>query len=98
MKDSNLRTTVIGSYPLPGWYEYAFSNISSFGEYDRNELINDAITTAVGDQINAGLDVITDGEMSRRDFNLSFYSFIEGLEKESKNINHWVSPCLCAGS
>ena len=80
MKDSNLRTTVIGSYPLPGWCEYAFSNISSFGEYDRNELINDAVTTAVGDQITAGLDVITDGEMSRRDFNLSFYRFIEGLE------------------
>jgi len=92
MKDSNLRTTVIGSYPLPGWYEYAFSNISSFGEYDRNELINDAVTTAVGDQITAGLDVITDGEMSRRDFNLSFYRFIEGLEEESKNIRHFGPP------
>ena len=85
MKDPNLRTTVIGSYPLPGWYEYAFSNISSFGEYDRNELINDAVSTVIRDQITAGLDVITDGEMSRRDFNLSFYSLIEGLEKESKN-------------
>ena len=51
MKDPNLRTTVIGSYPLPGWYEYAFSNISSFGEYDRNELINDAVSTVIRDQI-----------------------------------------------
>ena len=30
MKDSNLRTTVIGSYPSPGWYEHALSNMSSF--------------------------------------------------------------------
>ena len=92
MKDSNLKTTVIGSYPLPGWYEHAFSNISSFGEYDRNELINDAVSTVIGDQITAGLDVITDGEMSRRDFNLSFYSLIEGIEKETKNIRHFGPP------
>jgi 5-methyltetrahydropteroyltriglutamate--homocysteine methyltransferase len=92
MKDSNLRTTVIGSYPLPGWYEYAFSNISSFGEYDHNELVNDAVSIVIGDQLTAGLDVITDGEMSRRDFNLSFYSLIEGLEKESKNIRHFGPP------
>ena len=76
MKDANLRTTVIGSYPLPGWYEYAFSNISSFGEHDHNELINDAVSIVVNDQISAGLDVITDGEMSRRDFNLSFKTVI----------------------
>ena len=92
MKDPNLRTTVIGSYPLPGWYEYAFSNISSFGEYDRNELINDAVSTVIRDQITAGLDVITDGEMSRRDFNLSFYSLIEGLEKETKDKRHFGPP------
>ena len=92
MKESNLRTTVVGSYPLPGWYEYAFSNISSFGEHDHNELVNDAVSTVIGDQITAGLDVITDGEMSRRDFNLSFYSLIEGLEKESKNIRYFGPP------
>jgi 5-methyltetrahydropteroyltriglutamate--homocysteine methyltransferase len=92
MKDSNLRTTVIGSYPPPGWYEYAFSNISSFGENDRDELINDAVSTVIGDQVNAGLDVITDGEISRSDFNLSFYSFIEGIEKESKNIRYFGPP------
>ena len=92
MKNSNLRTTVIGSYPTPGWYEYALSNMSSFGEYDRNELIDDAVSTAIRDQVNAGLDVITDGEISRNDFNLSFYSFIEGIEKESKNIRYFGPP------
>lgn len=92
MKDANLRTTVIGSYPLPGWYEYAFSNISSFGEHDHNELINDAVSIVVNDQISAGLDVITDGEMSRRDFNLSFYNLINGIEKETKNTRHFGPP------
>lgn len=92
MKDSNLRTTVIGSYPSPGWYEHALSNMSSFGEYDRNELVNDAVSTAIRDQVNVGLDVITDGEISRNDFNLSFYSFIEGIEKESKNIRYFGPP------
>jgi 5-methyltetrahydropteroyltriglutamate--homocysteine methyltransferase len=37
----------------------------------------------VGDQVAAGLDVITDGEQTRLDFNLSFYGFIEGIELES---------------
>ena len=36
--------------------------------------------------------MITDGEMSRRDFNLSFYSLIEGIEKETKNIRHFGPP------
>ena len=35
------------------------------------------------DLTEAGLDVITDGEQTRLDFNLSFYGFIEGLDLES---------------
>ena len=34
------------------------------------------------DQVAAGLDVITDGEQTRLDFNLSFYGFLEGIELE----------------
>ena len=33
---------------------------------------------AIHDQVDAGLDVITDGEQTRLDFNLSFYGFLEG--------------------
>jgi 5-methyltetrahydropteroyltriglutamate--homocysteine methyltransferase len=33
--------------------------------------------------VAAGLDVITDGEQTRLDFNLSFYGFLEGIELES---------------
>ena len=35
---------------------------------------------AVDDQLRAGLDLITDGEMQRVDFNLGFYEYLEGLE------------------
>src|SRR5438876_11874687 len=78
-----LRTTVIGSYPFPGWLEFASQNLDKFGEADREELIDDAVTVAIHDQLEAGLDVITDGEQTRLDFNLSFYGFLEGIELES---------------
>ncbi len=78
-----LRTTVIGSYPFPGWLEFACQHLAEFGEADRAELVDDAVAIAVRDQLEAGLDVITDGEQTRLDFNLSFYGFIEGIELES---------------
>jgi 5-methyltetrahydropteroyltriglutamate--homocysteine methyltransferase len=37
------------------------------------------VIAAVHDQLHAGLDVITDGEQSRYDFNLSFYGRLEGI-------------------
>jgi 5-methyltetrahydropteroyltriglutamate--homocysteine methyltransferase len=78
-----LRTTVIGSYPFPGWLEFACQNLDKFGAADRDELIDDAVAAAIRDQLDAGLDVITDGEQTRLDFNLSFYGFLEGIELES---------------
>jgi 5-methyltetrahydropteroyltriglutamate--homocysteine methyltransferase len=83
MPPALLRTTVIGSYPFPGWLEFACQNLDRFGEADREELIDDAVLAAVHDQLEAGLDVITDGEQTRLDFNLSFYGFLEGIELES---------------
>ena len=77
-----IRTTVIGSYPLPGWLEYAAANLDAFGPDDVAELQDDAVIAAVHDQVAAGLDVITDGEQTRLDFNLSFYGYLEGIELE----------------
>jgi 5-methyltetrahydropteroyltriglutamate--homocysteine methyltransferase len=92
MKSQPLRTTVIGSYPFPGWLELATWNLEKFGETDRAELIDDAVTVAVRDQLDAGLDVITDGEQTRLDFNLSFYGFIEGIELESASPRRFGPP------
>ena len=74
-----LRTTVVGSYPFPGWLEFASLHLEQFGEVDIEELNNDAVIVAVHDQVAAGLDVITDGEQTRYDFNLSFYGRLEGI-------------------
>lgn len=78
-----IRTTVIGSYPFPGWLEYAGSNLGAFGEDDIAEMQDDAVRVAIHDQMAAGLDVISDGEQTRFDFNLSFYGFIEGIEQNA---------------
>ncbi|MBQ36129.1 MAG: methionine synthase, partial [Gemmatimonadaceae bacterium] len=82
MRDRPLRTTVIGSYPFPGWLEFAAENLERFGPDDVAELQDDAVVAAIHDQMTAGLDVITDGEQTRVDFNLSFYGFIDGIDLE----------------
>lgn len=83
MQPRPLRTTVIGSYPFPAWLEFACQNLAQFGEDDLSEMQEDAVVCAIHDQLAAGLDVITDGEQTRLDFNLSFYGYLEGIELES---------------
>src|SRR5262245_19910574 len=92
MKEHPLRTTVIGSYPFPAWLEFACQHLTSFGEADRTELIDDAVSIALRDQMDAGLDVVTDGEQTRLDFNLSFYGFLEGLELEGASPRRFGPP------
>lgn len=92
MSSIPLRTTVIGSYPFPGWLSYAMENLEAFGSADREELKDDAVTVAIQDQLDAGLDVITDGEQTRIDFNLSFYGFLEGLAWDSSAIRNFGPP------
>jgi 5-methyltetrahydropteroyltriglutamate--homocysteine methyltransferase len=92
MKERPLRTTVIGSYPFPGWLEFACQHLDQFGEADRAELQEDAVIAAIHDQVAAGLDVITDGEQTRLDFNLSFYGFLEGIELEQSLARRFGPP------
>jgi 5-methyltetrahydropteroyltriglutamate--homocysteine methyltransferase len=82
MKDRPLRTTVIGSYPFPGWLEFASQHLDCFGPDDLRELQDDAVIAALHDQVGAGLDVVTDGEQTRLDFNLSFYGYLQGIDLE----------------
>jgi 5-methyltetrahydropteroyltriglutamate--homocysteine methyltransferase len=92
MKSSPLRTSVIGSYPFPGWLEHACQHLDAFGSADRAEMQDDAVVAAVHDQMMAGLDVITDGEQTRFDFNLSFYGHLFGLEMESASPRRFGPP------
>lgn len=87
-----IRTTVIGSYPFPGWLEFASKNLDQFGKADIDEMIDDAVVAALHDQVDAGLDVITDGEQTRLDFNLSFYGFIDGIDHKAIQPRKWGPP------
>ncbi|MDR3576868.1 MAG: cobalamin-independent methionine synthase II family protein [Anaerolineaceae bacterium] len=81
MKRTPLRTTVIGSYPFPSWLEFASQHLDQFGTDEIAELQQDAVIVAIHDQVEAGLDVITDGEQTRLDFNLSFYGYLQGIQQ-----------------
>ncbi len=90
-----LPATVIGSWSFPGWYEKFTADVTAhphlFGPVDREEAVRDAIRLAIDDQVRAGLDRITDGEMQRVDFNLGFYEFLGGLES-IRRPRHWGAP------
>lgn len=92
MNEQPIRTTVVGSYPFPAWLEFASENLSRFGQTDVDEMIDDAVVAAIHDQTSAGLDVITDGEQTRLDFNLSFYGYIEGIDRETISPRLWGPP------
>jgi 5-methyltetrahydropteroyltriglutamate--homocysteine methyltransferase len=87
-----IRTTVIGSYPFPSWLEFASQHLDQFGSADLAEMQEHAVIAAIHDQMAAGLDVITDGEQTRLDFNLSFYGYLEGIKQESESPRKWGPP------
>lgn len=92
MQPKPLRTTVIGSYPIPAWLEFASAHLDQFGSDDIAEMVDDAVVAAVHDQLEAGTDVITDGEQTRLDFNLSFYGFLHGLQPGPASPRRWGPP------
>lgn len=87
-----IRTTVVGSYPFPGWLEFSSNNLGQFGPADVEEMIEDAVIAAIHDQVSAGLDVITDGEQTRLDFNLSFYGYIKGISPNETETRRFGPP------
>src|SRR6266542_3767479 len=78
-----LWTSTIGSYAPPSWFCAAVEAIErgEMAETDREETYNDAARIALRDQEEAGIDVVTEGEMRRVDFNLGFYGRLQGLQK-----------------
>ncbi len=76
-----LPTSVVGSHTIPSWLTVALEQIrqGAFGRFDVRETLDDAVTVAMDDQVRAGVDVISDGEMRRQDFIMSFYDHLAGL-------------------
>ncbi|MBI4594727.1 MAG: cobalamin-independent methionine synthase II family protein [Candidatus Rokubacteria bacterium] len=77
-----LPTTVVGSHGKPGWW-YASVKAWEAGELgpaDLDEMFDDAADTAIRDMEQAGIDVITDGEVRRLDGYVdSYYAIIKGI-------------------
>jgi 5-methyltetrahydropteroyltriglutamate--homocysteine methyltransferase len=59
MSENNILTTVVGSYPTPQWLRV----------FNTSESLRDAMMVVLKTQELAGIDVITDGELSRWDIN-----------------------------
>ncbi len=77
-----LGTSVVGSYARPGWLELglAAAQRGELGPTDLRELLDDAVDMALRDQEEAGIDVVSDGEMRRAGFfTAEFYAHLTGL-------------------
>jgi len=76
-------TQVVGSYGTPSWL-YVVRDAMKRGEMgsvDIKETFDDATNLAIMEQEEAGVDVISDGEMRRFNFLVGFYDYIQGVEK-----------------
>src|SRR5919202_984762 len=77
-----LPTSVIGSYAWPAWLSCGIeaAKRGEFGKADLDEMLDDAVDTALRDQEDAGIDIVTDGEMRRSGFfTAEFYSHLTGV-------------------
>ncbi len=66
-----LPTTMVGSYPRPHWYHDQLNGRDvrvAFKNVDHAEAYEDATIVAIRDQEEAGIDIITDGQMSYDDY------------------------------
>lgn len=77
-----LPTSVIGSYAWPSWFITAVAAMQrgEYGPADMEETLNDAVDVALRDQEDAGIDIVSDGEMRRLGFfTADFYNRLSGL-------------------
>lgn len=72
----------IGSYAAPGWFQFGRRHMrDAFGPDDIDEMLDDATRIVVSDQIDAGVDIITDGELRRQRFVFEMFSHLPGLRR-----------------
>src|SRR3954452_13812604 len=66
-----LPTTMVGSYPRPHWFRHQLDGRDvrvAFKNVDHHEAYEDATQVVIADQEEAGLDIVTDGQMSYDDY------------------------------
>lgn len=78
----SLDTTIAGSLPKPRWLagpDQLWAAWLHDGD-DLAEAKRDAVRLAVADQERAGLDIVTDGEQTRRHFVTTFIESLDGVD------------------
>jgi 5-methyltetrahydropteroyltriglutamate--homocysteine methyltransferase len=93
-----LATTVVGSYPQPGWLidrerlgerlppRVRARELWRVPEEFLEEAQDDATRLAVQDMERAGVDVITDGEMRRESYSNRFATALDGVDLDNPGI------------
>src|SRR5918996_5429955 len=79
-----LHTSIVGSLPKPSWL--AQPNVLRapwrLSGAELKEAQQDALRLAILDQEDAGLDVVTDGEVSRRHYIWAFLAGLTNIDTE----------------
>ena len=90
-----LPTSLVGSYAQPDWLidkeklagrfppRVRATELWRVDEEFREQAFDDATLLAIRDQENAGLDIITDGEMRRESYSNRFATALEGVDLEN---------------
>ena len=81
-RPGGLLTGVVGSHARPSWFVAGLEAVDrgEFGSADLEEMLDDAVDLAIRDQENAGIEVVSDGEMRRAGFfTAEFYRHLTGV-------------------
>lgn len=74
-----LPTTMVGSYPRPAWFTQQLAGrdvLEAFKVASHAEAFHDATRVVIRDQEDAGLDILTDGQMWFDDYHMGIGSFL----------------------
>ena len=81
-----LRTTIAGSLPKPAWLAEP-QTLWAAWKLEGDALAEgkrDAVRLALRDQEQAGIDIVSDGEQTRRHFVTTFIEGLEGVDFEHR--------------
>ena len=94
MSEGLLSTTVVGSYPQPGWLvdrellktgvpRVRMHELWRVKEPFLKEAQDDATILAIRDMEQAGIDIVTDGEMRRESYSNRFATALDGIDNDN---------------
>ena len=80
-----LPTMGVGSYAIPGWMHLFRKHMGqAAAPMDVAEAFDDATRLAIADQVEAGIDIVSDGELHRQRFVYEMYDRISGIARQER--------------